>query len=641
MPPRTRALAISVAVLLAVFAALQAALPPDGFFCGDQGAKYLQTHAFAQHGPLRPGIDAAARDIDPAFDHQMHLELHRGQLVGVFSWLLPLLAAPFVAAFGDRGLYVIPALAAVVLFLASAALGRRLTGDDGVWIAWVVVLCAPIIFYGAELWEHAPAAACVAVAAALLVPGSLLRTANRQPPTVNRELPTANREPSTVNREPSTVNREPSTVNREPSTVRLRQGFGGTSEPRTADAARTSRRGALAAGALIGVAALFREEAALALPALIVARAIALRSKDGLKETLKLGVFAALGTLAVFLLAAPMNVVVYGSWMPLHVAGEAGKINANPPARGLLARALLLPARFPILFVVCAVVGVIAAFAARRRRTNNAAVAIAAGCTLAMLVIAVGIPIWRMTMLHESMYQAFNADSIAHTWVFCIALVLVPLLGPDDLRGGVATYLCVAAALMVAGALAVIPSTGGAQWSPRYLLSAAPRLAVVAAAAARRISGLAPRQAHLVLWTARLVLLCACAAQAYGLWFLQDAKTRNARITHKLAELAGPGYVVISDISWFPQVTSSLIPTRRMVFARSPDEVSELARIAAAHGIPEVSIVASTVETGFRAPGAIETSQGCTFTRNVRISLGERGLILHRYTCIPPGAVVK
>src|SRR5262245_51914416 len=221
MSARTRALAGSVVVLLALFAAAQAVLPPDGFFCGDQGAKYLQTHAFARQGPLNPGITAAAADIDPRFEHQIHLELHRGRLVGVFSWLLPLVAAPFVAAFGDRGLYVVSALSAVVLFLASAALARRLTGDDGVWAAWIVVFCAPVIFYGAELWEHAPAAACVAVAAVLLAPPR----------------------------------------NSDPRSSIL--------DPRTLVA--------VAAGALIAVAALFREEAGLALPALIVARAVAVR----------------------------------------------------------------------------------------------------------------------------------------------------------------------------------------------------------------------------------------------------------------------------------------------------------------------------------------------------------------------------
>src|SRR4051812_11047879 len=112
MDRRTR-LALSVAALLVFFAAFQRIAPPDGFASGDQGPKYLQTRAFALQGPLHPGIEVASRDIDPEYHHQI-LEHRRGQLVGVFTWLLPLLSAPFFAAFGDRGLYVIPALSALV-----------------------------------------------------------------------------------------------------------------------------------------------------------------------------------------------------------------------------------------------------------------------------------------------------------------------------------------------------------------------------------------------------------------------------------------------------------------------------------------------------------------------------------------------
>src|SRR5258708_31937423 len=207
MNRRATLLALSVAAILGFFAALQSVAPPDGFFSGDQGAKYLQTRAFALQGPLRPGIEVASRDVDPALRHQI-LENRGGQLIGVFSWLLPMLTAPFFAILRFRGLYVVPALSAVVVFLAAAALGRRLTGEDGLGTAWIVVLAAPVLIYGAELWGHAPAAACVVVAALLMAPD------------------------------------------------------------------RRDGKSAILAGAVIAVAALFREEAFLALPALILARTI-------------------------------------------------------------------------------------------------------------------------------------------------------------------------------------------------------------------------------------------------------------------------------------------------------------------------------------------------------------------------------
>ena len=42
-------------------------LPPLGFFCGDQGAKFLQARAFAEHGPLQPNIEVGSRDVDPTY----------------------------------------------------------------------------------------------------------------------------------------------------------------------------------------------------------------------------------------------------------------------------------------------------------------------------------------------------------------------------------------------------------------------------------------------------------------------------------------------------------------------------------------------------------------------------------------------
>jgi len=557
--------------------ALQALVPADGFFCGDQGAKYLQVHAFARQGPLDPGIEVASRDLDPTFEHQMHLELHRGRLVSVFSWLLPLVASPFVAIAGDRGLYVVPALSAIVLFLAAAALGRRLGDGDGLWTAWVVVLTTPIIFYGAELWEHAPAAACVAVAAVWLAP--------RVPPS------------------------------------------GG-------------KRRAVAAGAAIGLGVLFREEAGLALPALIVARMIADRSWQGVRDALMDGAVAALATIGVLLLASPMNFVVYGSLAPVHALGEAEKVAAHPPDRAVLAAALLLPVRFAGVFLAAAAIGTAAAIWSRRRPAAGAATAVTIAASVTLLVVAIGVPLWRLVILHRPMPDAFSVDSLAHTWPFCIALLLAPLAVADP-GHRTASYLAAAGALIVAAALLVIPSTGGAQWSPRYLLIAAPLVAAVAARPARHASAWpSPRAAGAIAWTARVVLLCAAAAQVYGLWFLYDNKARNGRIVRKLSELTVAGDVVITDIAWFPEIAAPLVPSRRMLLARSPDEVARLARGAAAHGIQHVAIVASTAETGFFAPGTIETSAGCTFTRNVRVSLAERGLILHRYTC-GAGGVVK
>src|SRR5258708_32541592 len=157
MNRRATLLALSVAAILGFFAALQSVAPPAGFFSGDQGAKSLQTRAFALQGPLRPGIEVASSDVDPELRHQI-LVNRGGRLVGVFAWLLPLLTAPFFAAFGFRGLYVIPALSVVALFLAAAAFGRRLTGGGGPLTGRALGLPAPVLGFGGGRGGHPPGA---------------------------------------------------------------------------------------------------------------------------------------------------------------------------------------------------------------------------------------------------------------------------------------------------------------------------------------------------------------------------------------------------------------------------------------------------------------------------------------------------
>ena len=103
-----------------------------------------------------------------------------------------------------------------VIFVAAAALARRVGGGTGVPAAWIAVLVTPMFVYGLEFWEHAPSVACVMAAAALAFPG----------------------------------------------------------RDRQSDRARL-----LGAGAAITAGALFREEVVVALPALVIARAFVLRGE--------------------------------------------------------------------------------------------------------------------------------------------------------------------------------------------------------------------------------------------------------------------------------------------------------------------------------------------------------------------------
>ena len=560
-------------------------LPPDGFVTGDQGSKFLQARAFADKGPLDPGIDVRARDLDPAYRYQEpKLKARRGRLVSEFLWLLPLTTAPFLALAGLRGLYVVPAIATLVIFIAAAALGRRLGEGRGIWSGWIAVAATPVIVYGLELWEHAPAAACAITAAVWLAPGG----------------------------------------------ERLSVAPGLTPK---------WRRSA-AAGAAVALGALFREEVVMALPALLIARAVS-APRERMRDLVVTGAAAGAGAAVIFAAMVPVNLMIYGAPLPMHMTQDAWNVAISTPylrVRRDVVVDLLLPYRWAALFVIAAAGGLAAAsmrmraprgastVSASRDRTLLACVHAA---VIVMLIVGVVAPIWRLAHGIRP-HDAYRLTSVAHTWPFALAVLYWPWTrGTGD--DAMARYLLAAALLLFAGAALVIPTSGGSQWSPRFLLAAAPLLAVVAAAVA-----VAPTHDRPALaWMARAVLAGSMLMQATGVLYVQRTKARDARITHALAERTTADEVVASDVFWVPQIAATLAPGRRLLFAWTPADVASIAARAAAHGIDRVAFVSAPELTGYDPPDVLPGAGSCHFTRRERVSLGELGLMLHRYACDP------
>jgi hypothetical protein len=579
------------------FVALQAlVLPPDGFATGDQGSKFLQTRAFAEQGPLNPAIDVQSRDIDPQYRRQEpKLENRRGRLVSEFLWLLPLMSAPFVRGLGMRGLYVVPAFSVVAIFFAAAALGRRAGDDRGLWTAWVVLLVTPVAIYGLELWEHAPAAASVIVAALMLAP-------NRKPEAGSRQQ-------------------------------------------------AGSWRFA-AAGAAIAAGALFREEVVAALPSLLVARAISV-NRDRLRDLIAAAMWTSLGAFLVFAASVPVNLMIYGAPLPVHMTQDAWEVARSTPymqVRRAFLVDLLLPAAHTGAFVAALMAGLAAASVQAWRRRAGREAGDSDSRTLVMVVhvsvaiglaIAVVLPLWRLVHGVRP-HDAYRVTSAAHTWPFVLAILYWPWVATESQRP-MARYLIASALLLLAGTALLVPTSGGAQWSPRFLLAVAPLLAVVAAAAARPapdragripggISGLTG-----IAWMARAILVASLVMQASGVFWLQRSKARNARLTHGLASLTAPGDVLITDVFWFPEVTATLASSRRMLFSWSSGDIPAMAGMAVQHGFRRFGVVTSTALTGYEAPPVLDLPGApCRFTRGPRIALDELGLVLNPYACEEP-----
>lgn len=158
---------ILMALLAATVAVLAATLRPDSFSSGDSGVKLIAARAVLQD-PFHPfDIRLPAIAGAPTPHVEPFFAVHGEHAHAVTSPIFPLLTAPLLAALGLHGLYVLPALGyllsiAAIAAFATAGAERR----TPVIIAATTILGVPYLYYGLEFWEHMPAVACAAWAAA-------------------------------------------------------------------------------------------------------------------------------------------------------------------------------------------------------------------------------------------------------------------------------------------------------------------------------------------------------------------------------------------------------------------------------------------------------------------------------------------
>jgi hypothetical protein len=163
----------AIAIILAVLAS---GLPADTFYTGDPGVKLVAARNAATHAerPLEIPLPKIGTEpvpyVDPFFvPHGSHSH-------AITSELFPLLTAPFIGALGIRGIYVLPALGLLTTLAATAWLGVLLDHRRSApTIMMTALLGTPLLFYGLEFWEHAPAAGAAALAAALFAASTRTR----------------------------------------------------------------------------------------------------------------------------------------------------------------------------------------------------------------------------------------------------------------------------------------------------------------------------------------------------------------------------------------------------------------------------------------------------------------------------------
>jgi hypothetical protein len=171
MTQRQRATSVALVLLVTIASIwLAAELPPQAFYSGDSGVKLIAARNAIAH-PSRPfEVDLPEIDGRPVPYVERFFAVHGQHAHALQSPVFPVVSAPFVAAFGLRGAYILPLVSFIALLPVLARMARHVAPDVNVaTLALVGVFAGPLVFYAFEFWEHVPAVACLAAATALIV----------------------------------------------------------------------------------------------------------------------------------------------------------------------------------------------------------------------------------------------------------------------------------------------------------------------------------------------------------------------------------------------------------------------------------------------------------------------------------------
>jgi hypothetical protein len=156
---------------------LSRGLRPEAFWAGDPGGKLICARA-AIGDPTHPmnvplpriGGEPVPDLLGPFFvSHGDHAH-------ALTSPLFPIISAPALATFGMRGLYLLPAVSWLLTIWLAAQLSRAIDRTARpTFDAFVVAVGTPLLFYGLEFWEHAPAIALTTAGTVDALPGSSRR----------------------------------------------------------------------------------------------------------------------------------------------------------------------------------------------------------------------------------------------------------------------------------------------------------------------------------------------------------------------------------------------------------------------------------------------------------------------------------
>lgn len=365
---------------------------------------------------------------------------------------------------------------------------------------------------------------------------------------------------------------------------------------------RRDRRTLVLSGALLGISALLRPEAAWFAAALLAASPF-LPSPLTSREIAVTIAGAAIGYAPLVL----WSIVHSGHLLGAHVGGNLPSIGDRWSASRLaILRSWLMPEHSPL--ALAAVASIFIAVAAGARRSGEFAL------RLAGIAIAIFVSI-------AAVRRMFPPATI---WCAAPVATIVMALGSPRERAGRAFLLTVTVVFAVC-AIATAPTDGGGQWGPRYLLLAFIPIAVLAADGIETpFTG--PFVARLAVTAILIGASLLIQRNAYK--ELQSTKRTYGRIVDAIERSTPADAVLVTDVWWVDQVAAALYPGRTFLFAATPAAAHDaLASLAAAH-TGDVFVIRSRSES--TAAPLAEWLAGTGLASVEVVAIPERELEIHK-----------
>jgi hypothetical protein len=439
---------------------------------------------------------------------------------------------PYVLG-GPRALHLLPIISTLICLAAAARLAQRALPapqDPRGWWAAIAgvgaVVATPMVFHGATILEHAPAAA---LATAALLPLS----------------------------------------------KRLGAAAG------NAPAAVPPPGAALMTGFLLGVAAWLRPEALLMFPALAAGWAMAIGPAAGARL---LPGFAAGGALVLLPRALHLRAAT-GSWLP---AGSAWPGQPQGPAWEQAA-ALLLPGSARTLCALVLAGACLAAVPAVRRllaATAGSRWPAVAGAAATALLLAAGPGTTASVALSGRPLASTSAGlgSLPHM-VPVVALAPLILLIPGLALSATARLLAWTAVAYTVLIALLSPMPALPSWGLSLLLPAAPLMVIAVVAA---VAGLRGRPGGRLAVAGLCVALAAgVAVQVLGLRFLVAVASTHGAALRRVERAVPEGDAILTDVPAVAQMIAPLSRTRPVLYVAPGSDLDPLmARLDEAGSAP-------------------------------------------------------